>query len=116
MLIVSGLTGKTQAQDIVTYYFVELIPDVSSPEYSPQQLTEIQKNHLNNIRSMAQEGKLLLAGPFEDGGGLFVLNADSFEEAQAWVELDPAVKAGRFTYKIRRWYTERGMLSLESRD
>ncbi len=116
LMALSSIAIKAQTMEIVTYYFVELIPNAGSPEYTNEQLVEIQRSHLDNIKSMAREGKLLLAGPFEGGGGIFILNADSPEQAQEWVERDPAVKAERFTFKIRRWFTERGMLSLESSD
>jgi uncharacterized protein len=67
---------------------------------------KIQLEHLWNIRRMMDEGKMLAAGPFMNGAdlrGIFVFNTESSEEAKAWAEADPAVKAGRVTVEIHPW-------------
>lgn len=100
--------------EYVEYYFVELIQNQPSEELSDQEIRSTRMEHLANIRKLASERKLLLAGPFKDGGGLFILNAESSDQAEEWVLEDPAVKAGLFTYKIRVWVTEKGLLTLEN--
>ena len=112
LLTISSHTLAQAPMEIVSYYFVELIPN-QEHGIELEKLKTLQVEHMNNIKTMATEGKLLLAGPFADGGGLFILTAESAEQAEDWVKADPAVAAGRFTYKIRQWYTEKGMLSLE---
>jgi uncharacterized protein YciI len=67
----------------------------------------IQRAHLENIRRLAQAGKLVLAGPFEDDGpfaGIFVFDVPTVDEARALTETDPAVKAGRLTLELHPWY------------
>ena len=67
---------------------------------------KIQLEHLWNIRQMMDEGKMLAAGPFmKDGAlrGIFVFNTESAEEAKAWAETDPAVKAGWMIVEIHPW-------------
>jgi uncharacterized protein len=67
---------------------------------------KIQLEHLWNIRRMMDEGKMLTAGPFMNDGdlrGIFVFNTESAEEAKAWAEADPAVKAGRLIVEIHPW-------------
>jgi uncharacterized protein YciI len=67
----------------------------------------LQKAHLQNIRRMAQEGKLVLAGPFMDEGtvvGIYIFNVESLEEARALTSTDPAIKAGRLEMELRPWY------------
>jgi len=67
---------------------------------------KIHLDHLWHIRRMMDEGKMLAAGPFTKSGdlrGIFVLNTESMDEAKAWTEADPAVKAGRLTVEIHPW-------------
>ena len=61
---------------------------------------KLMEGHMANINRLAKEGKLLAAGPFEGGGGLFILNTTSTEEAQQWVSTDPAVQAKRWNIEI----------------
>lgn len=82
-----------------------------SPEDTPERRT-IQEGHLANIQRLADEGKLLLAGPFTDDGelrGLFVFQVGSMEEAKALCDTDPAVKAGRLRVELHPWYSAKGI-------
>lgn len=68
---------------------------------------ELQQAHLANIRRLAAEGKLILAGPFLDDGsirGLYVFNVSSLEEARELTATDPAVQAGRLEMELHPWY------------
>jgi uncharacterized protein YciI len=64
--------------------------------------------HLANIRRLAAEGKLALAGPFgkneETFRGLFIFNTASIDDAKAWVATDPTVKAGVLVPGFLPWY------------
>ena len=71
------------------------------------QKAELQKAHLQNINRMAQEGKLVLAGPFfgnEDLRGIYVFNVKSLEEAEELTRSDPSIKAGLLTMELKEWY------------
>src|SRR5206468_11741079 len=64
--------------------------------------------HLANQVRLEKEGVMFAAGPLskEDGtryGGMFVLRANSFEEARAIADADPLHKAGLRTYTLMRW-------------
>jgi uncharacterized protein YciI len=68
---------------------------------------ELQKAHLQNITRMAEEGTLVLAGPFMDDGevrGIYIFDVETIEEAKALTETDPAIKAGRLEMELRPWY------------
>ena len=68
---------------------------------------ELQRAHLDNIRRLAEEGKLVLAGPFMDNGdmrGLYVFDVKTVEEARDLTATDPAVEAGRLVMELRPWY------------
>jgi len=70
---------------------------------------ELMKGHMANIGKLADEGKIVVAGPFleknkENYRGMFIFNTKSKEEAEQWVKTDPAVQAGVFSYEIFPWY------------
>ncbi|WP_241489225.1 YciI family protein [Chryseobacterium indologenes] len=70
---------------------------------------ELMKGHMGNITRLADEGKIIVAGPFleknkENYRGMFIFNTKSKEEAEQWVKTDPAVQAGVFSYEIFPWY------------
>ncbi|MDC8106405.1 YciI family protein [Chryseobacterium sp. B21-037] len=72
-------------------------------------MSEIMKGHMTNIGKLADEGKIIVAGPFleknkENYRGMFIFNTKSKEEAEQWVKTDPAVKAGVFSYELLPWY------------
>jgi uncharacterized protein YciI len=83
-----------------------------SAEETPERV-ELQRQHLAHLTKMGEEGKLVLAGPLLDDGtirGLLVYKAGSIEEARAWAEADPAVKAGRLKVEMHPWMVQRGIL------
>jgi uncharacterized protein YciI len=76
-------------------------------EYSEAERAEIQKGHMANITKLAEEGKMVLAGPFfgnEELRGLFFFAVESIEEAKVLTESDPAVKAGVLKMDLKEWY------------
>jgi len=71
------------------------------------QISQLQKAHLNNITSLIDEGKLILAGPFLDDQplrGIFIFDVTTVEEAKALTSTDPAVKAGTLVMELHPWY------------
>jgi uncharacterized protein YciI len=72
--------------------------------------------HFVNITRLADEGKLAVAGPFEDNGrayrGLYIFNVPTIEEAEKLVVLDPAVKAGIFVPELTLWYGSAAMMTI----
>lgn len=72
--------------------------------------------HMANINRLANEGKLIMAGPFvqDDSGwrGLYVFNAESIDEARPWVESDPVIKEGEMVAEYHRWYASAGLMTM----
>ena len=66
------------------------------------------RGHMDNINRLADQGKLVVAGPFGKNDrnyrGLFILNVATVEEAKTLVDTDPAVKAGMFEVELIPWY------------
>ena len=75
---------------------------------------EIFAGHFANIGRLADEGKLVVAGPFGENAksyrGLYIFNVDTIEEAEKLVVLDPAVKAGVFVPDLTLWYGSAAMM------
>jgi len=70
---------------------------------------DLRSQHVANVVSLLESGKAVIAGPLGDDSdiaGIFVLRAKSAEEARAWAETDPAVKAGFFTAEMHPWWSE----------
>lgn len=58
---------------------------------------KVRQAHLDNLRPLVAQGKVLLAGPFTDGSGsLIVVDVDSEAEAIAFAHSDPYVTEGVF--------------------
>jgi uncharacterized protein len=83
----------------------------------PAKSNELLKAHLKNIIRLADDGKLLIAGPFLDDGeieGIFVFNVGTIEEAKALTETDPAIKAGSLVMELRPWYGSAALMQLNA--
>lgn len=97
----------------MTTYYVGLLYRGSSwsAENTPER-QKLQEGHLANIQRLAQEGKLIVAGPFSDDGdlrGMFLFQVGTLEEAQALVDTDPMVKAGRLRVELHPWFAAKGI-------
>ena len=54
--------------------------------------------HLERLRSLEQEGRLVIAGPFTDkSGSLMIIDAECEEDAQTFARTDPYTMHGIFT-------------------
>ena len=98
--------------EMTTYYvgFLRKGPSWSGDD-TPEN-RKLQEAHLANILRLSKEGKLLVAGPFLDGGdlrGLYVFKVGTAEEAKALVETDPAVAAGHLRFELHPWYAAKNI-------
>lgn len=113
-VIASVISGQTQAPSSkkrpLQYFFVLLKRPANSPSLSKEASEKLQEEHMANIRKLAAEHKLVMAGPFVDDTvlrGVFVLRAKSTVEAQQLANVDPAVKAGRLSAEIHGpWFID----------
>jgi len=64
--------------------------------------------HFSNMDKLAEEGKLVAAGPFYDNEsqyrGLFLFDVRTIEEANELVKGDPTVTSGIFMTELYQWY------------
>jgi uncharacterized protein YciI len=97
-----------------SFIVVLLVRPPNAPERPKAELDQLGEGHMATIRRLADEGKLLKAGPFEDFSGrnvrgMFILKTDSVDQAREWVATDP-VKAGRLAPEFLKWYVQKGSL------
>jgi uncharacterized protein YciI len=80
------------------------------PKYSASGMPkDLKSEHVANFIALLESGKAVIAGPLGDNSeiaGIFIFRAKSAEEARAWAESDPAVKAGFFSIEMHPWWSE----------
>lgn len=75
----------------------------------------LQRAHLDNITRMAEEGKLVMAGPFfDDWGvkGIYIFAVETIEEAEELTKTDPAIQAGRLEMELHPWYGSAALIKM----
>lgn len=104
----TALGQEKQAEHKLIEFHMALLKH--GPKYSAAGMAEdLKAQHIANVFSLLESGKAVIAGPLGDDGdiaGIFVLRAKSAEEARAWAENDPAVKAGFFSIEMHPWWSE----------
>jgi hypothetical protein len=111
-----SVTPPTNAPiEFDSFIVVLLLRPPNAPELPKAQLDELQEKHIANIHRLADEGKLLKAGPMEDASGrnvrgMYILKTDSVDQAREWVATDPTVKAGRLAPEFLKWFVQKGSL------
>ena len=72
----------------------------------------LQKEHLAYMDGQHKEGKLVMAGPFLQGGarrGIVIYRVADAAEAKTRAEGDPMIKAGRLVVELHPWHVARGV-------
>ena len=76
---------------------------------------KLQRAHLDNIIKLAEEGTLVLAGPFLEEGelrGIYIFDVKTIEEAKKLTETDPAIQAGSLEMDLKLWYGSAALLQI----
>ncbi len=108
LVLVSLITAIAWSQSpVATYYVGFLRPNPARTKLSKEEGERIQTAHMANINKMADEGRLVSAGPFGDTpvtiSGIFVMKAGSLEEATRMANQDPTVVEHRNTMDVHQW-------------
>ena len=83
-----------------------------SPDFTDEQLEEIQAGHMAHLQSFGERGLALTAGPFSEQSdtrfrGLVFFSVDPTEALQLTQD-DPAVIAGRLLADTMNWHRQAG--------
>lgn len=98
---------------VMKKYYVCFLMAGERKSQTEEEAAEIQKQHLAHIEKLANEGKVLISGPFENGGdyrGILIFNAESIEQVKEWEGADPAVSSGRLKMNIIPWWAAKGSI------
>ncbi|MBL8008351.1 MAG: hypothetical protein JNJ56_12540 [Ignavibacteria bacterium] len=79
------------------------------------EVNKLQAEHMKNIIRLAEEGKLILAGPFMDNQeirGIYVFNVQTLDEARELTATDPAIKAGVLVMELHPWYGSAALMEV----
>jgi len=110
------LAKKLGADDYgMKQYVLAFLKSGPNRSQSAEEAQRLQRAHLDNIKGMANEGTLVLAGPFLDDGevrGIYVFDVRTIEEARALTETDPAIQAGRLVMELHPWYGSAALMML----
>ncbi len=74
---------------------------------------KIQEQHLAHLNKLSEDGKLIVAGPFEEDGdhrGLLIFDVNTVDEALKLESEDPAVKSGRLSMEAFYWWGAKGTI------
>ncbi len=96
----------------IELYFVMLIKGTNRTQDSLT-VVKIQEGHIANIKRLAQEGKILVAGPFMDDTdwrGIFIMKCKDQAECELLLKTDPAIASGRLAAEIHPWMTGKNCL------
>lgn len=93
------IVGCAYCQD-PQYTFVFLNTRTDKAELAKEELDNLMKGHLANISRLASEGKLIVAGPFDGGGGIFIFKSPSPDTVKQWLSTDPGIRANRWRIEM----------------
>ncbi len=107
------LAEKYAADDYgMGQYVMAFLRSGPNRDRSPEEAQKLQAAHMANIGRLAEEGKLLVAGPFLDGGelrGIYIFDVKTVEEAAELTATDPAIQAGSLVMELHPWYGSAAM-------
>jgi len=90
-------------------YFLVILKTGSNTTTDQNTLQNSFRGHMDNIHRLAEERKLVLAGPFlskndHNYRGIFILNTKTIEETETLLQSDPAIMNKIFDVEIYPWY------------
>ena len=105
----ANLADSLGADDYGMKSYILVILKTGAIQIEDQEtVNNIFKGHMENIKRLADIGKLTIAGPLgkneNNYRGIFILNVDNLEEAEELIQTDPAIKEGLLDADLYNWY------------
>lgn len=90
-------------------YVMAFLKEGPNRSSDKDEAAKLQAAHMANITRMAEEGSLIVAGPFYDNPGddlrgIYIFNVSTIEKARALTKTDPAIQAGSLVMELKLWY------------
>lgn len=88
-------------------YVIAFLKQGPNRPKTPEEGKQLMQAHLANIVRLADEGSLVIAGPFLDNGplrGIYIFKVETVEEARALTTTDPAIQSGSLEMDLHPWY------------
>ncbi len=80
-----------------------------------EERTQMFAGHMANIQRLANEGKLVFAGPLDgvDGfRGIFIFDTQEIETAKSYVATDPVIIQGEMVAEYHTFYGSAGLMMM----
>lgn len=110
----AALAKQTGADDYgMRSYVLVILKTGPTPLPKGEKRDAMFKGHFANIERLANEGKLAVAGPFDnvDGWrGLFILAVKDIEEAKKLAETDPVIVNGEMIAEYHKLYSSAALM------
>jgi uncharacterized protein len=120
--ILVSVTSRAQDQREFSYtegdttytmkrYVFMLLNSGETKSATQEEAAKFQEMHLAHLSKLADEGKLIVAGPFDGGGehrGLLIFDVETVEDALKLEGEDPMVKTDRLRMEAFYWWGAKG--------
>ncbi|HQW91584.1 MAG TPA: hypothetical protein PKY28_00735 [Ferruginibacter sp.] len=105
----STLAKKMEADDYGMKKYVLVMLKTGTNTTDDKKIKDsLFAGHMDNINRLVKINKLVVAGPLTKNEktyrGIFILDVKTFEEANALLETDPAIKERLLAAELYQWY------------
>lgn len=111
----ADLARKLGANDYGLRQYIMCVLKTGPLKVDDAKRAELMRGHFGMITRLANEGKLVLAGPFTDGGefrGIYIFDVPTIEAARALTETDPSIKEGYFKVEFLKWNASAALMQV----
>lgn len=103
-----ALADSLGSDDYGMKMYVLVLLKTGSASFDKKTTDSLFNGHMANIGRLANEGKLVVAGPLKKNDrnyrGIFIFNVKTIEEANQLLITDPAVRSSLLDAELYQWY------------